>query len=144
MSWGKHLGITIFFALIMVALFFVHAEFFLIDTIVPGIIIEDWISNYEAAGIAASMLGVVTSAIWFFIGINHNGSSSIATKYLLLLVLSLILGGSTIFMLDAAIDGAGCAKLFLPLGTTLIYYLSSLFASADAVRNVPPLSDVIH
>lgn len=146
MTWLKHLGITLFFALIMIAVFFVHGEFFLQDSIVPaeGITIESWIESYEVAGLLASLLGVGVSAIWFFIGNNHNGGSGIAVKYLLLFVLALILGGVTNLLLESAIDGAGFAKFCLPIGSGVVYYLSSLFASADSVKNIPPMSDFVH
>lgn len=148
MSWGKFLITSI---LIMVfvwcGLFYAYGNFVLIDTVVPfmGQAIEWWITWYLICGFVSCILGLLCSIAWFCVGNSYDGRSSLGVKYGAIAIGSLALGlGVKIFMLLPTLDGGGLANEFIIVGGLVVFYLSSLFASPDAGKYIPPLSGLFH
>ncbi len=133
--------------LLWLAAFFGYAELSLKDTVVPveGMEVEEWIDAYRITGGISGFLGFVVSAIWFNLGSNYAGESGISIKYYGLWLISFIAGVAVaIVKMPPSIEGAGYAFVMVVLISVLLFYLSSLFVSADPVKFIPPLGEKFH
>ena len=140
----KTAGIVI---ILWLAAFFGYGDFILKDSIVPieGMEVEEWIDAYRITGGISGIVGFILSAIWFYIGDNYAGESGISVKYYALLVISLLMGVAlAIFKMPPSIEGSGLAFVMITGISILTYYLSSLLASAEPVKYIPPLGEILH
>ena len=148
MTWGKFFVRTFIICLVLwLAAIYAYGNFVLADSIVPeqGTPIEDWLSSFYTAGGVSAVLGLLTSAIWFFLGKSYSGGAGIGVKFFLGWILAAALGAAcAILLLAPAVDGKGAAFILIVLVAPLGYYLSSLFSCANAVKFIPPLANVIH
>ena len=129
------------------AAFFGYGDFVLKDSIVPveGMEVEEWIDAYRITGGISGIVGFILSAIWFYIGDNYAGESGISVKYYALFVISILTGGAlAIFKMPPSIEGSGFAFVMVAGISLLTYYLSSLLASAEPVKYIPPLGEILH
>lgn len=137
-------GITI---LLFLVLIYGYGNFFLIDSIVPPqeMPVEEWLKGYFTAGGVSGLAGFLCSALWYYWGNNYTGGSDIKVKYWGALIVAAILGAVVAFyMIPARQEGEGLAFVAVTILPLLTYFLSSLFASADAVKYIPPLGEVVH
>ncbi|MGO5131219.1 hypothetical protein [Mitsuokella jalaludinii] len=142
MTWGKTLGISFIVSLVLWLIFgYVYGDFVLADSVVPekGVTIDDWLSAYYlAAGISAFFAWVFNIA-WYIMGVNFAGGSGISTRYYVLWGLTLILGlGAAFGFMEPAVEGNGVSTFFAIFLAPMAFYLDSVFASADAVKFIPP------
>lgn len=140
----KTAGIVI---VLWLAAFFGYGEFFLKDNIVPveGMEVEEWLNAYRIAGGVSGVLAFLWSAVWYYIGDNYAGESGIEVKYYGLMVLSVLSGFAAVFFfLPPSLEGAGFSLAFVVLISFLTYYFSSLLASAEPVKFIPPLGETLH
>lgn len=140
----KTAGIAI---VLWLAAFIGYGDFILKDSIVPveGMEVEEWIDAYRITGGISGIVGFVLSAIWFYIGDNYAGEDGISLKYYILLIVSLIAGAMlALFKMPPSIEGSGLAFFTVMVISVLTYYLSSLFAYAEQVKYIPPLSETLH
>ncbi len=148
MSWGKFFVITAGLLVFLWLMFcYVYGIFVLNDTIVPypGTEIDEWLNEYYISGLISSLLGFVCSAVWFSIGNSYDGKSSLGIKFGIIWIVSIVFSVAVKFLvMPDFVEGAGLASVFIILLAPLLYYLSSLFAPANASKYIPPLSGLIH
>lgn len=148
MNWGKFIAISLgIFIILCAALFWGYGTLVLYDNVIPlnNYPKDKWVFDYAFSGVVAAAGGFLCSVGWFAIGESFDGKSSVAPKYWILMFVSLLLSfGSLSFLTPAAAEGTGLSTSFVVLVAPLGYYLSSLFASSDAVKYIPPLGSVIH
>lgn len=142
MSWGKTIGISIIVSLLLwLAFGYLYGEFMLADTVVPekGVTIDEWLScYYEAAGASAG-IAILANIAWYAIGVNFSGGSGISMKYYLVLGAALVSGViATFALMEPAVDGNGISTFLSIFLAPIGFYLDSVFASADAVKFIPP------
>lgn len=138
------LGIII---LLFLVLIFGYGSFLLSDTIVPaqGMLVDEWLKGYNLAGVASCIVAFVCAAAWYFCGCHYTGGSGIDVTYWGILIASFILGAAVaLFIIPSAQEGRGLSFVFVTILPVIAYYLSSLFASAAAVKYIPPLSEIVH
>ena len=148
MTWGsfivKTLGLVV---LLWAVLFYGYGNFVLADNVVPveGIEIDEWLTAYNITGLASGIIAFLCSAIWFYFGDNYTGESGIKIKYYGLMILNFILSVVlVVILLPKTIDGSGLSSFFVVVNALLIYYLSSIVASAGPVKYIPALSEAFH
>lgn len=124
-----------------------YGDFFLADNVVPekGIEISEWMDSFYFAGALSAVVGLICAVIWYIFGINYAGGAGIVSKYRILLIVSIILGLVIAFLLILpAVDGSGLSLFFAWLISPLVFYINSLFNSAEAVKFIPPLGITLH
>lgn len=148
MTWGsfivKTLGLVV---LLWTVLFYGYGSFVLVDNVVPieGIEIEEWVSAYNITGLASGIVAFLCSAIWFYLGDNYTGESGIKIKYYGLMILNFVMAVVlVVVLLPKTIDGSGFSSFFVVVNALLVYYLSSIVASAGPVKYIPALSEAFH
>lgn len=148
MSWGKFFVITIgLLVFLWLLLCYAYGSFYLVDMVVPypGTEIDEWLNGYYLTGAVSAVMGFVCAAIWFAMGNSYNGRSSLGIRYGIVWILSLLFSIGVYFLLmPEAQEGAGLSNVFVVVVAPLLYYLSSLFASPNAGKYIPPLSGVLH
>ena len=142
MSWGKTIGISIIVSLLLwLVLGYLYGEFMLADTVVPekGVTIDEWLSYYYKAAVASAVIAILANIAWYAIGVNFSGGSGISMKYYLVLGASLVFGViATFALMEPAVDGNGISTFLSIFLAPIGFYLDSVFASADAVKFIPP------
>lgn len=148
MTWGsftvKTLGLLV---LLWVLLFYGYGNYVLADNIVPveGIEIEEWLSAYNITGLTSGIVAFACSALWFYFGDNYTGGSGIRIKYYGLMIVDFIIAVVlAVVLLPRAIDGSGMSSTLVVLNALLVFYLSSIIASAGPVKYIPALAEVFH
>ncbi len=140
----KTLGLVV---LLWLCAFYGYGNFILADSVVPveGMEVEEWVYEYLVTGGISGILGFLCSAIWYYIGDNYAGESGIGIKYWFFFITSFVAGVVIAFLkMPPSIDGSGLSFIMVVLISTLTYYLSSLIASAEAVKYIPPLGEMLH
>ena len=148
MNWVSFVVKTfVVLVVLWLLLFLCYGNLVLVDTVVPieGIEVDEWISSYQMCGKVSGILGFICAAIWFQFGKNYAGESGIKVKFYALWIVSLVLSVlvNVIFFPDA-VEGTGLAHVFVILMAPVLYWISSLFASAPAVKYIPSGAGLIH
>lgn len=142
MTLGKTLGISFIISLVLwLILGYVYGDFVLADSVVPekGVTIDDWLSAYYLAVGAGAGIAFVANFFWYLAGVNFSGGSGISMKYYLILGLSLVFCViATFFFMEPAVEGNGISTFLSIFLAPIGFYLDSVFASADAVKFIPP------
>lgn len=148
MNWVSFLVKTLLVLVVLWLLLFLgYGNFVLADTVVPveGIEVDEWISSYQMCGIISGILGFICAAIWFQFGKNYAGESGIKVKFYALWIVSLVLSVLVnVIFFPEAVEGTGFAHVFVIVMAPVLYWVSSLVASAPAVKYIPKGAGLIH
>lgn len=142
MTLGKTLGISFIVSLVLWLIFgYVYGDFVLADSVVPekGVTIDNWLSAYYLAAGISVIVAFLFNIVWYVKGINFAGGSGISTWYYVLWGFTLICSlGATFILMEPAVEGNGVSTFFAIFLAPVAFYLDSVFASADAVKFIPP------
>ena len=140
MTMGKSLGISFGILLAVFLVFFFGYGQFVMD-VGGDIEVDVYKQFFMAMGGVSVAGGWLANLLWFIAGENYDGVANIHFKYWMFFLLSLVVSiGSMIMLFIQGAEGAAVGYALAVFAGPLVYYLSSLFGSADSVKYIPPLA----